>query len=263
MSRLLVSNFTRLVKNKLFWCLCAVTAILSVIMVVQNFSYAVMRIDGAACAYVVFTEAATAIFVSIFVGTEYGDGTIRNKLIVGHDRRHVYAANLITSIIASFGFVAAYMIPVLLIGFPLIGLPSSTTVAVMFAGIMVQIAFCSLYTMVSMIFRNKTGATAVNLVLAFVLLLASVFLCTILEQPELIPGYGTDGTFEYFPNKNYPSVAERIVLHVILNAIPAGQAIKFMMGITTALWSLPLYSAGFGAACTAVGMAVFCKEDVK
>lgn len=263
MSRLLVSNFARLVKNKLFWCLCGVIAILSVLMVVWNFSYPVGRIDGAVCSYVVFIEAAAAIFTSLFVGTEYGDGTIRNKLIVGHDRRHVYAANLITSIIASFGFVAAYMIPVLLIGFPLIGLPSSTTVAVVFAGIMAQIAFCSLYTMVSMIFMNKTGATAVNLVLAFVLLLASVFLCSILEQPEFIPGYGEDGTFEYFPNKNYPSAAEKIVLHVILNVIPAGQAVKFIMGITTALWSLPLYSAVFGAVCTAVGMVVFGKEDVK
>ena len=41
-----------------------------------------------------------AILTSMFIGSEYSDGTIRNKLVVGHSRMRIYLANLIVCSVA-------------------------------------------------------------------------------------------------------------------------------------------------------------------
>ena len=112
MNRLLIANFMRIKKNKLIWVLCGVMAFVSLMTVVTAISNRATQIDGLMCIFVIPVEIASAIFISIFFGTEYGDGTIRNKLVVGHDRRQIYFANLIT--VAAFSLVlsAAYMLPI-------------------------------------------------------------------------------------------------------------------------------------------------------
>ena len=49
-----------------------------------------------------------AVFISLFVGSEYSDGTIRNKLVVGHSRMRIYLANLIVCSIACVLISLAY-----------------------------------------------------------------------------------------------------------------------------------------------------------
>ena len=39
--------------------------------------------------------------ISLIVGAEYSDGTIRNKLIIGKTKAQIYFANLIASIVPS------------------------------------------------------------------------------------------------------------------------------------------------------------------
>jgi hypothetical protein len=42
-----------------------------------------------------------AISIARFIGTDYDDGTIRNKFIIGYTRSEIYAANLLTCCICS------------------------------------------------------------------------------------------------------------------------------------------------------------------
>lgn len=58
----------------------------------------------------------SAIFTSLFIGSEYSDGTIRNKLVVGHSRMRIYLANLIVCSIASILISLAYTAGVFVIG---------------------------------------------------------------------------------------------------------------------------------------------------
>ena len=66
MRNLLRANFSRLWKSKALW-LCAAGAF-----------------------------AFSAAFLSLFLGVEYQDGTLRNKIIAGHARWKVYAASLLS-----------------------------------------------------------------------------------------------------------------------------------------------------------------------
>lgn len=55
-------------------------------------------------------------FVSLFVGTEYSDGTIRNKMIIGHTRTCIYLSNLIVCSTAGLGFCLSYIVGVIVAG---------------------------------------------------------------------------------------------------------------------------------------------------
>ena len=46
--------------------------------------------------FVLMSGVVLSAFCSLFVGAEYSDGTIRNKIAVGHSRAAVYLANLVT-----------------------------------------------------------------------------------------------------------------------------------------------------------------------
>ncbi len=263
MHKLLIANFSRIKKNKLFWCLCGVMALASLVMILNALSRPNTTVDNAIAAFVIPIELAVAVFVSIFLGTEYGDGTIRNKLIIGHTRQRIYLANLTAALTCTAGLFASYMLPVLLIGFPGLGLPSGQTVKIIAVGFVTLMAYCALFTMISTIYANKAGATAVNLVLAFVLLVAGIFLTSYLLQPEYIPAYGIGNELEYVHNPHYVAGARRILLQILTNILPGGQATQFLMNIIGPLWTLPLYSAGICVACTTVGMIVFGKKDIK
>lgn len=262
MIKLLVANFFRAVKNKLFWCLCGATALVSLIMIVSAMLSGSAPIDGVICMCVVAVEIAAAVFISIFFGTEYGDGTIRNKLVVGHDRRQIYFANLLTAVVCGLVMTAAYILPVVILGFPLVGLPSVTAIQVMAVGIVTLFAFCSLFTMVSMMYSNKAGATVINLVLAFLLLAAASFLLSILNAPEYYTVFTDEGQ-ELVRNSNYIDGVARTILQALCDLLPSGQAMQFIQGISSPLWVFPLYSVGVCATCTAVGAVVFYKKDIK
>ena len=103
MSKLLSANFTRMKKAKVFW-VCLIFMIgfglfLIISRYVQFKRFDMMDsayIEGSLLSYTVVMGIVFAVFTSLFIGTEYNDGTIRNKLIVGHTRVNVYLANLIT-----------------------------------------------------------------------------------------------------------------------------------------------------------------------
>ena len=88
MSRLFTSTFFRMLKKIVFWILLICMFIYGVYSA-SNFASeasAGFAIDGCVFDFVPFMGLVAAIFISLFVGSEYSDGTIRNKLVVGHSR---------------------------------------------------------------------------------------------------------------------------------------------------------------------------------
>lgn len=126
MTKLLSANFLRLKKNKVFWGGLILMAAWGIFMPVKlhmdaaEMNYADRVEDGFfACA--MFVGIITAVFCSLFIGTEYNDGTMRNKIIVGGKRSAIYLAGAAVSCVAGLAMCAAYLLPYLCVGMPLMG----------------------------------------------------------------------------------------------------------------------------------------------
>ncbi len=108
MNRLLTGNLIRLRKNIIFW-LSLVCAMVGPLYTVLNNWYYKNLWDmsmGTDTAFLLigqdyFFVIALAVIISLFVGTEFSDNTIRNKLIAGHSRVSVFLSNLMTSIVVA------------------------------------------------------------------------------------------------------------------------------------------------------------------
>ena len=101
MSRLLSADFAKVKKSRFFWlCIIGMAVfglymkIMEYISTQQYFSRS-PALHSMLSIYAMVIGFLTAAFVSLFVGTEYSDGTIRNKLIIGHSRAAIYFSNLI------------------------------------------------------------------------------------------------------------------------------------------------------------------------
>ncbi|MDE6373806.1 MAG: hypothetical protein K2L72_04830, partial [Clostridia bacterium] len=237
MNRLFIANLMRIKNSKLYWIICGSMAAVALVLVFI-FMNADKTVDQIITLFVIPVGIALAVFLGLFFGTEYGDGTIRNKLIA-LDRRQIYFANLFTSFICAIGLIISYMLPVVLIGFPCIGLPKSLSFRIVAVGFVTLLAYCSIFTMIGMLYSNKAGATVLDIILFIVLLLIGAFICSVLMEPEFVLSYGDA---QFIPNPRYVTGTKRVILQILANVLPSGQAIQFAEGVTDTLWSLPLYS---------------------
>ena len=123
MSKLLSANFLRLKKNKVFWGGLILMAAWGIFVPVKlhmdaaQMNYADRVEDGFfGCA--MFMGIFISVFCSLFIGTEYNDGTMRNKIIVGGKRSAIYLAGAAVSCAAGLAMCAAYLLPYLCVASP-------------------------------------------------------------------------------------------------------------------------------------------------
>ena len=92
MSKLLRSDFRRLFRSKLFYLCLIPTAVVMVFALFNNLHYLeVMEnielpLDNLLFMGTTVIGFPIAIFTSFFVGTEYSDGTMRNKIFLKYLR---------------------------------------------------------------------------------------------------------------------------------------------------------------------------------
>ena len=129
------------------------------------------------------------IIVGLFIGTDYSDGTIRNKLVVGHTRINLYLANLITCISVSVliylaGIAASYITS--LICFKNDVLSASETFLFVIAGILITASWTAICTLISMLLHSKAGSVVITLLIACFMAIFSVEIIYALTEPEFL-----------------------------------------------------------------------------
>lgn len=227
-------------------------------------------LDNGYFGYTMVIGAAMALFGSLFVGTEYSDGTIRNKLIVGHSRTEIYLANLIINIGAALFLCLCFLIPVTAIGIPLLGAwktGAHIILWMLFGTLFLAAAYSAVFTMFSMIGGSKAAVLTASIICMIALFLAAVVVEAKLDAPEYITGYSMsqEGGMELRsePNPKYLTDEERAFYQVVYDILPTGQSIQYSIMTAIHLWQMPLYSVMISVAATGAGIAIFRRKDIK
>lgn len=129
MRSLMSANFYRIWKNKIFlielFMMILMGATESVVGAIQHRIHlsfgTLVCVDSILFGYALFAGFFTSIFCSLFIGTEYSDGTLRNKIISGHTRESIYFSNLFTSVVAILILCIVYLVVVVAVGVPFMG----------------------------------------------------------------------------------------------------------------------------------------------
>ncbi len=274
MIRLLNAGFTRLRKNKAFWLLTIFSIGLALFMIYTQYSdmkkyEEVIEVEQLMLNYATIIGIVIAIFTSLFLGVEYSDGAIRNKISIGHKRINIYLSNLaITSITSLFSYVL-FMIIIAIIGIPLFGgVTMSMLVLLKLIGcIFVMIlTYSSIFTFLAMIISNKTITSITSIMLAFGLIMAALVCFRIIDTQEYIQaGSLVDGEmkFEEVKNPKYPSEEKKKICQTLLDINPAGQGFQLAGRSVPNLKVLPLYSLGILVIFTGSGLVLFKKKELK
>ncbi len=90
MGKLVASIFSRLMKNGLFWFLFVVLFLFGMYNSSSESTSSTCSLDGCLFEFTPLMGIISAIFISLFIGSEYSDGVIRNKIITGHSRSSLY-----------------------------------------------------------------------------------------------------------------------------------------------------------------------------
>lgn len=277
MSNLLVANIKRLKKNRIFWVFVLGFFIASMFMVVMGWNVANSRgLDRSLDYYyfrtMMYAGLLYAAFISLFVGTEFSDGTVRNKLVVGHSRRNVYISNLLTNYLAITGLVIAWLIGSMA-GIPFFGLWevgikawAIDSLVILFA----SLASASIYTLLAHCNTSKDSCAVVSILLEFVLLMASSYFYSALLEPETtysfmeFSGQGiTKG--DIIQNPAYISGMMRDVYEWIVRILPNGQIAKVGLDFADLNGQGVMIAVAivFSVIISFIGCILFEKKDLK
>lgn len=269
MLKLLRADSFCLRRSRPFWVCAAAAFVLSSVYMLRADGDGMQTLEQNLLQVFPFLPILHAAFVSLFLGLEYQDGTLRNKLIVGHSREQVYLSRLLVSITGCFGILLAWALGALA-GIGKLGwfaAPAGTLLLSAAVILLLTAAVAAILTMLCMLLTNRAVSAVTAILLMFGLLaLASVFYNALCEPEMASAAIMTVNGFEVgepTPNPDYVSGALRTVYQFAVDALPTGQAILLAnQELAHPAVSLSA-SAGLVLLCTAVGMLVFRRKDLK
>ena len=87
MIKLLKAGLFRVKKDNILYIFIILTCFIAIFTIAKNIPNREIQFDKLVNTYIMYIGLLIAIFISIFVGKEYSQGIIRNKIIVGHNRK--------------------------------------------------------------------------------------------------------------------------------------------------------------------------------
>ena len=277
MRKLITANFFRFRKDRFSWCVAGIIVILSLVNVFNSArSYEAMADAG----YILSLEdyyfnqapligAFLALLISMFLGTEFSEGTIRNKLCIGHKRNEIFLSNFISCALATIALTSVWLLISALL-FGLIGpleMRISEFVGCILVAMGFAVSFAALYTVIGSLSSNKAMTIIYTFAVFIVFAIAASGLYDRLCEPEMNEGMMLVGTqlveMEPTPNPLYLSGAIRTVCEVALELLPTGQALLLSdVAIEYPARAIAL-SVVFTTVTLLVGGMLFRRKDIK
>lgn len=299
MGKLLSANFYAMFRSKRFWLGLFMVAAMAVYMVVDinKMKRLAGELDDGVFQSAILLFILLPALGALFINTDYHDGTIRNKLTVGHTRVAVYLSNLLVNCAAGAIYIAAYEIIYLLVGFPFLGSLSRPQAFLIKLGmlLLVLLSLTAIFTLLATMITNRSVLLYCAL-LGMGLVLAAQMVNSRLASPEMIDDYGgvsyttnEDGTVttQYLdkdgnpikpediprvPNPSYVKEPMRSFLRTVNSIQPGGQLVEILEDgheepdgskPQTPYWQLAAYALTMSLAFTGAGILLFRRKDLK
>lgn len=277
MRKLLTANCKYFIRNRLFRIELLVCILFSGWIMFANYS---AKIQASAeplhleTPFFIMYQILSILFasaISLIVGTEYSDGTIRNKLIIGHTRSELYFSMLFTTIGTSIAVIAAHGVVSYGIGYFLYGtfsLPAAQIIAALVCALLANLVFTTLFVAIALNCSNKSVSAVVSILSSIAIIMVANLIGNKLLEPEMT--YDgiviTANGIEYgdiIKNPSYVTGIARKIYEFFYDLLPSGQLIQIQAQNLThwPYWialSLLLFSV-----ITALGYTLFRKKDIK
>lgn len=277
MRKLLSAGFARLRKSKTLGVILLTLFLIQCLSIYVNYREMELypdytaTLDGICFNYAIYIGVAIAIFCSLFLGTEYSDGTIRNKLMIGHTRVSIYFSSLILCCTASVLICFAGILPSIVPGIPILGLPHmglAKAALLVLCSILAAAAYASLFTLAAMLIHGKAVSSVITILAAITLLMIASGVQNGLMQPEIWDDYiyqdenGEVITEPAHPNPYYVRGAKREFYEFLLDVLPSGQASRILMN-EISLSRTVFYDTVILLLTGGVGIFFFLRKDIK
>ena len=278
MSELMGANLFRLRRDKVFWACAALPLFLAAAVMANGCrQYRAMAAEGyvidiaGVCFRLVPVLAVSvAVFTGLYLGTDHSEGALRNRLMVGRSRERVYLSELGTAMTAALAFAGAWLLGcggVALLNRDLWQMGAGQTALLILLSVGGALALASMVTVVGMLTEMKSTSAVVSILVVMGLLMASTWLYSRLQEPEMESGLIiTAAGMEWgepTPNLRYVGGLLRQVFEGILNVLPTGQMVLLAdMAVAHPVRDI-IASAAVTAAAVLTGIALFRKKDLK
>ena len=208
--------------------------------------------------YLSIPPLIAAPLLSVHLGAEYSDNTLRNKLIVGHTRREVYLADLLCCMTVASALDILYMIlagvlcvyPVLGMAGTLLRVSAGQMLAWVLTALLARMAWAAVIKLTVTVLGNKTAAAIVGLLLVMA---ASAFCAFAFHELEYLARHLAEASRE----------GRMTFWHLALDVLPTGQLLQISRLDTPNLWRMPLLSLAVIAVSTGAGLLLFQRKDLK
>ena len=275
MRKLITASFSRLWKEKLFWLVFAFMSIGSVCCNWLDYSGIYnpqIYLEDVLFSMLPMSCFVFALFISMRLGTEFEEHTIRNKLVVGYHRTQVYFAEYITCMVASIILLGIMLLFSMSFGL-LLSLEFQSDwyelVFLLFCCAMIVSVFSAIYVGISMNVGAKATSLVVSIVFVFAILLLASFCINALEEEPTAYSNITitveDGVQfgDLIENPAYVDGTQRTVCELIADILPTGQTIQLhnLDFERAARW--PVFSLMMLVIATVAGYIPFRKRDIR
>lgn len=286
MSRLIKTNFSRLFKSGIFKAYMLFSSGLSLFIIFMRYNdyqrnmvyYEQLppeyhTIDGVAFVGIMYLLFAIPIFVGSFVGTEYSDGTIRNKLVVGHKRTNIYFANLIVCTAGTLIGAGINLLINLTLGSAVCGLEvltASDIIGGILYSFIALVSSTAIMVLITMFVNSKAGASVAVVVITMIMFFSTIIIQNKLSEEEYYASHSyldedTGTRIEIPAEKNpyYLDGTKRKVYQAVYDVMPTSHIYEYVMMFTDKANKYTVYDGIILIATTALGIILFRKKDLK
>lgn len=275
MTRLIKADLIRLRKNLPFFiCLIAI-AVISVVDVFDMYMDEQMygnEINGSLkiTFFWMYVTLASSAIIGLFTGSDYSDGTIRNKVVAGCNRSKIYLSHLFVNFCAMLLMSVVYIVIQLVVGFILfknLDLDLKETVVSVGLNVLAIAVACAILTLIVMLIGNKAVSCIICILTVFLLLMAGISINQRLEEPEMrdIFKVTNEETMEMDvitePNPLHLLGKKREAYEFASMTLPVGQ--MYANTFLAVDWKAPAASVTWTAVVTCIGVCLFKKKNIR